>query len=280
MAELGQGSLLWRYAGDWRSVLEGTAAGILQLMYPPLGTAVAQQSEFFADPFARIFRSVPQIWATIFAEDTAARGTHIRDLHRDIKGVTAAGKRFHAMEPETFWWAHATFTWLIFRSIELYYPAGELDDAGRERLYAETVTWYRRYGMSMRPVPADYAAFQRVFDEFCAERLELTPAAERSLAIAAVAEPNAIPLLPTLLVRATRRRIRPWSSSMVVGGLPPGVRKRFCLPWSDADERRVRFSVTVLRGMSRCIPPIINRTTFFWALRIVGARTRDGRFVP
>ena len=31
---LGPGSLLWKYAADVRSLLPGTAAGIMQLMYP------------------------------------------------------------------------------------------------------------------------------------------------------------------------------------------------------------------------------------------------------
>ena len=32
--------LLTHYLGDWRSLLPGGAAGVLQLMYPPLGAAV------------------------------------------------------------------------------------------------------------------------------------------------------------------------------------------------------------------------------------------------
>src|SRR4051812_16302706 len=35
----GDETLLRRYAGDWRSILEGTSIGLLQLMYPPLGAA-------------------------------------------------------------------------------------------------------------------------------------------------------------------------------------------------------------------------------------------------
>ena len=65
----GDGTLLRRYAGDWRSILEGTSIGILQLMYPPLGAAVAAQSGFFEDPYGRIYRSIPQIWATLLAPD-------------------------------------------------------------------------------------------------------------------------------------------------------------------------------------------------------------------
>jgi uncharacterized protein (DUF2236 family) len=141
---IGDGSLLWRVAGDVRAAAPGAATGLLQLMYPPLGTAVAEQSGFFADPFGRIWRSVPQIWATIFEPDGSDRGRRIRDLHRDIKGTDSTGRRYHALDPETFWWAHATFTWHMFRTVELFFPVGALDVQRRERLYAETVSWYER----------------------------------------------------------------------------------------------------------------------------------------
>lgn len=272
--------LLRHYAGDWRSILEGTAAGVLQLMYPPLGTAVAEQSEFFDDPFGRIYRSIPQIWATIFAADHAVRGLRIRDLHRGIKGELNGGERYHALDPETFWWAHATFTWLIFRSVELYYPPGELDDDGRERLYAETVEWYRGYGVSMRPAPGTYAEFRVVFTRFCVEKLELTVAARRALDIADIGEPSAVPLLPAVVVRGTRRLLRPWARGAVVGGLPVEVRERFGLAWSRGDARRDRFTTAVVRIGFRMLPERVNRASFAWGLRWLGARTRAGRFRP
>ena len=116
----GSGSLLRRYAGDFRALIPGSSAGLMQLLYPPRGAGVAEHSEFFSDPFGRIYRSVPQIWATIFEPDADARARGIRDLHAGIKG-TERGRRYHALDPETFWWAHATFTWEIVRSVELFH---------------------------------------------------------------------------------------------------------------------------------------------------------------
>ena len=46
----------------------------------------------------------------------------------------------------------------------------------QEQLYAETVTWYRRYGVSDRAVPATVDDFWARFDWICAHELELTPA--------------------------------------------------------------------------------------------------------
>ena len=179
-APVGPGSLLWETASDPRSMLTGTAAGIMQLMLPGLGAGVSEHSNFFDDPFDRIFRSIPYIWGSIFAEDEdqgAARGRQIRDFHPDIKGTDHQGRRYHALDPEVFWWAHATFTWEMFRARELYFPI-PLRRSEKERLYAETVTWYRRYGVSDRPVPRTYAAFCARFEEICRQDLELTPAVQ------------------------------------------------------------------------------------------------------
>src|SRR3954451_20170911 len=89
-APLGPGSLLWSIAGDPRGLIPGTSAGIMQLMLPGLGAGVTDHSNFFADPFDRIFRSIPYIWGSIFAADDAegdTRGRTIRDFHPDIKGT-------------------------------------------------------------------------------------------------------------------------------------------------------------------------------------------------
>ncbi|MFD0853106.1 oxygenase MpaB family protein, partial [Actinomadura adrarensis] len=199
---------------------------------------MAEQSDFFADPFGRIWRSVPQIWATIFAPDAAERARHIRDLHLGIKGVDSAGRRFHALDPETFWWAHATFTWHMFRTAELFFPRDALSGADRERLYAETVTWYARYGVSMRPVPPDYGAFQDAFDAFCAERLEMTVPAARSIEIARTEGIGAVPFVPSLVLRMNRPMLRRLGTLVAIGCLPEPVRERFGIEWTSAERRR------------------------------------------
>src|ERR1700742_3807335 len=89
-APLGPGSLLWQTAGDPRSLLTGSKAGIMQLMLPGLGAGVTDHSNFFDNPHDRILRSIPAIWRTIFVtghgsdaetDDPGRRGRSIRDLH-------------------------------------------------------------------------------------------------------------------------------------------------------------------------------------------------------
>jgi uncharacterized protein (DUF2236 family) len=224
-APIGQDSLLWKYASDVRSLMPGATAGLMQLMHPGIGAGVAEHSAFFDDPFDRIYRSVPQIWATILSADGDGRGPGIRDLHRRIGGVDEHGRRYHALEPETFWWAHATFTWEIFKAAELFHPE-KLTADQHERLYAETVTWYSRYGVSMRPVPPDYGSFQSKFWHVCTRGLELTPAAARALDIArnGSASLSLVPVGPPMMDRAGRLVLERPLRIITFGRAPPAVR--------------------------------------------------------
>lgn len=270
-------ALLRRYMGDVRSLLPGGAAGIMQLMYPPLGEAVASQSDFFDDPFGRVYRSIPQIWAVVL--DTggggAPRGRAIRDVHRDIKGVDASGKRYHALEPETFWWAHATFTWEVFRSIELFHRGG-LRHVDEERLYAETVTWYECYGMSSRPVPPTLAAFRAKFDAVVADRLELTPAAEATLGMSAQGQwrmPGSHTDIRNPLMRHAGRL-------GATGCMPRAVRERFGIPWTPSDAAQFRAGAAALQAGFAVVPLSLNTALVQMRLRGIGARTRSERYHP
>ena len=268
-------SMLRYYMGDFRSLLPGGAAGIIQLMYPPLGAAVALQSDFFADPFGRVYRSIPQIWATVLSPDGEERARKVRDIHRNIKGADSAGRKFHALDPETYWWAHATFTWEIFKAIELFYPGG-LKNVDQEELYAETVAWYGRYGVNMNPVPKDYTAFQAKFDIICRNTLELTPAAARTLEMGLEGRWR----LPLTRNNFKSPLFRHPGRIVLLGTIPEIVRERFDIPWTLLDEVQFRAICTTIREGFRLVPRPARRSTLRFALRFVGSKTRGDRYVP
>ena len=267
--------LLHAYLSDVRTLLTGGSAGVLQLMYPPLGAAVAAQSDFFGDPFGRVYRSVPQIWATVLAPDGPERARRIRDLHRGIQGSDGAGRPYHALDPETFWWAHATFTWEVFEAIRLFFRGG-LGALDRDRLYAETIRWYELYGVSSRPVPATYREFTAKFDGICSHTLEMTPAARRTLDMALAGEWR-----PPLVRRNFRDPLTRGAGRLVViGSLPAGLRARFAIRWTRWDERRFRLLCASFRHGFRIVPPPVHRRALGFGLRSVGVLTRRERFVP
>jgi uncharacterized protein (DUF2236 family) len=260
-APLGPRSLLWSIAGDWRSGLSGLSAGILQLMWPHLGQGVEEHSAFFDEPWDRIHRSVPRIWATIFADDADERGRDIRDLHKGIKGADRHGRRYHALDPDTYWWAHATFTWEMFETADTW-DHRTLSPTRREQLYQETVTWYRRYGVSDRPVPADHEAFEARFDQICRTELEMTPTAARAIemALEARVSPPGMPG-PVAAVAA------PLMRTMAIGGLPPVVRSRFDIPWTTADQLALTGFRQLVRDAGRVVPQRLTRGPYLRSIR-------------
>jgi len=258
-APINHRSLLWATAADPRSLLPGTAAGIMQLMLPGLGAGVTDHSNFFDDPFDRIDRSLPYIWGSIFTEDEeegAKRGKQIREFHPRIKGVDHNHNRYHALDPEVFWWAHATFTWEFLRAREIFF-ARPLNRSEREQLYAESVTWYRRYGLSDRPVPPTLREFRIRFDQICREQLELTPAVQWVL------DPQANPGTrgdlrlpgPLSALNGVANQLGADLLRIVVYGVMPDVvRRRFGFRWTNADRAAFAGVCTTLRSLELAMP--------------------------
>ena len=107
---LGPGTLTWKYFGDWRGMLQGPWAGSMQNMHPQLGAAVEEHSTFAREPWQRVLRSLYPIGGVVFDGDRApVTGAEVREYHTTIKGVDAKGRRYHALNPDVFYWAHSTF---------------------------------------------------------------------------------------------------------------------------------------------------------------------------
>jgi uncharacterized protein (DUF2236 family) len=247
------GSLLWRYAGDHRLAFTGLSAGILQLMHPAIGAGVADHSDFFTDPWARIVRSTPQILGVIYSPDPEVIAQRIRSYHRRIKGLDHRGRPYRALDPSTFWWAHATFQHAAEQVVERY-DARRLNAGDHESMYLDGVEWYRRYGVTMRPVPPDYPAFLAEWARYCAEVLELTPAAERAIDMALHDRSMKLPFLPTWSRPFHSVVVTPLLRLTAIGGLPATVRERFSIPWRLDEEVQYRAFQVAVRKVWRFLP--------------------------
>jgi uncharacterized protein (DUF2236 family) len=255
-AEVGPESLLWRWAGDSRIAYLGATIGLLQTMHPAVGAGLVDHSDFFDDPVDRVFRSLPEILGTVYDADGAATGRAVRDAHRRIRGDDDGhGRPYHALDPETFWWAHATFQFMVEQVADRF-DRHRLTPGEREQLYQEGVTWYRRYGVSDRAVPATRAQFQEAWDHLCDHVLE------RNEATDFVLETLRGPMLPAFEGRAPlprhlhrvadtrlvrRALVRP-ARLVAIGGLPARLRDRLGIAWSRHDQYQLTlFERTVAR---------------------------------
>jgi hypothetical protein len=94
----------------------------------------------------------------------------VRDYHLGIKGMDRQGRPYHALDPDTCFWAHATF--VMVPVLVCQHFGRLLTEEQKEQLYAEGLQWYRLYGVSDRPAAADWRGFCAYFDRVCVEVLE------------------------------------------------------------------------------------------------------------
>jgi uncharacterized protein (DUF2236 family) len=177
----------------------------------------------------------------------------VRDWHRGIKGRDAHGRPYHALEPEVFYWAHATFFESQLALAEWF--GTPLTAAEQERLYEESIRWYAQYGVSMRPVPPDYAAFRRYWDAMVADVLEATEPVRWALDPARRRDvPRPYAWIPRPVWWALRPLVMRGSMWIAAGTLPPVARERLGLAWTERDERRLRAFGRGVNVVMRLVP--------------------------
>ena len=247
---LGPDSLMWRHFGDWRGLLVSLWAGTLQNMHPQLGTAVEQHSRFFDERWQRLFRSTYPIGGVIYDQDRAAQtARQVRDFHLTIKGIDRHGRPYSALNPDVYFWAHATF--VMSTVVVAEYFGRPMTRGEKEQIYAEGVQWYAMYGLSMRPVPPDWPAFEAYWDRMCRDVLEVNKAALDVLDIRRIAKLPQLRWLPNPAWAAMRRPVARLMLWQTAGMLHPAVRHKLGLSWSARDERLLRLlGRTVAAGWS------------------------------
>ena len=244
---LGPDSLVWKYFGDRRIALIGPRPAVLQNMLAGLGQGVKDHSVFFADTSARIRRSLPPIYRTVYGSEDANAGPQVRQFHTDIKGDIPqdfGGGRYHALDPDTYFWAHATFFDQALYFTDTFVK--KLSPAEKEQMYLESKTWYRRYGVSDRPMPADYAAFEKYWDRMIDEVLVAHPTAKYGVGYVTKGFPRPKGFSP-LVWKVVARVFNPLAAFLTTGGMPPRAREILGLPWDDRRERRYQRLAALCR---------------------------------
>jgi uncharacterized protein (DUF2236 family) len=237
-APLGPESLTWKYFGDLRTGMMGVWIGAIQNMYPELGAGVEEHSILLREPLQRVARSVYPIMGVVYDGGRAAQtGEQIKQYHHTIKGVDSTGRRYHALNPETFYWAHATFFMLVIKVAE--YFCGGLTEAEKRQLFDEHVQWYRMYGMSMRPVPESWEEFQDYWQRVCRDELEINQATLDIFQIR-IPKPKFV-LMPTPLWDQLFKPLVAGQRWIAAGLFEPSVREKAGMRWTPSDEVVLRL---------------------------------------
>jgi uncharacterized protein (DUF2236 family) len=234
-------------------MLQGPWAGSMQNMHPQLGAAVQQHSIFFMERMPRLYRSVYPIGGVVFDGDRApTTGAQVRDYHIGIKGVDDQGRRYSALNPDVFYWAHATFFKSTLLAAE--WLGGGLTEAQKRQLFEEHIVWYRMYGMSMRPVPKTWEEFQEYWDHMCHNVLENNWAAREVLDLSAMTKHPSLEWMPDWLWRRNVAGMQKFFNFTTVGLFDPAVRELMGYTWSPRQERLHRLFGNVVYRIVKLLP--------------------------
>lgn len=240
-APLGPDSLTWKTFGSLYFLPSALFVGMVQNMHPGLGAGVEFHSGLEQEFYQRILRSLYPIYGVVFDGDRAAEtAREIVGYHRTIKGVDQQGRRYHALDPGTFYWAHAVFFMQNLRAADLF--MGGLNEAQREQLWREHYRWYELYGMSMRVVPPSWPAFQRYWRDMCRDTLESTKAARDVFHLVETVSVPPFPLVRQLPEPLWEHLIRPaggrFYQFVTIGMCDPEIRRTMGFTWSTRDQAR------------------------------------------
>ncbi|HEY2501778.1 MAG TPA: oxygenase MpaB family protein, partial [Mycobacterium sp.] len=110
LPRLGPDSLIWKFYGDHRTQFFGfqRVAGVENCI-EQLAQGVLDHSVVFSDTLGRAKRTAPPLMKTVYSDESHEWGRKVRDFHKPIKGTISDGSRYHALNPELFYLAHATF---------------------------------------------------------------------------------------------------------------------------------------------------------------------------
>ena len=119
----GPGSMAWRIDGEVLVLAGGTCALLMQLAHPAVAAGVDQHSDFRADPFARLRRTLTSSYAVAFgtASDAEAAIRRVNAIHAAVRGhVPETGAAYHATDPALLLWVHATLVDTALRVYDRY----------------------------------------------------------------------------------------------------------------------------------------------------------------
>ncbi|MEU7002147.1 oxygenase MpaB family protein [Nonomuraea sp. NPDC046570] len=272
------GSLLWDGVGDVRLLFVLGGALVMQVMHPAVGAAVGEQSVYRTDPWGRLTRSLTSLQTWVYGGAAAIEeGRRLRELHRDIAGVDAQGRRYHALSAEPYAWVHLTAFDRALVTAEYF---GEPHTPEEERrLYAEIIQLGRILRVPERVLPPTVEDYRRYFADMVANTLEDHPTAHDVLEVALRVGPP--PMLPARLRRVwsplgvTSGRL---THFVTVGTLPPAVREKLGLSWSAGDERRLRRFGRVVAAVTPRLPERVRYMPIAYrARRAARSRERPAR---
>ena len=249
----GPGSATWRLAGDVRILAAAGYALVLQVAHPTVASGVRDHSNYAADPWGRLLRTLDYSNLVVYGgpEAAVAAAHQLRRRHEQIGGTMPDGRSYHALEPEAFAWVHAT---LVESIVSGHHRFGRrLDSAEVEQLYEEWRRMGRVIGIREGDLPQGWDGYRDYFENMVETRLEGNDVVHGVLASLAKPAAPPIPLLTDWAWRIGRAPLGSLIGLATRGMLPSLLRERFGLSWSVIDA----LQLAAVRTAVRSVTPVV-----------------------
>jgi uncharacterized protein (DUF2236 family) len=225
--------------------LGGGPAVLLQVAHPLVAAGVVQHSNYHADLWRRLVRTLRALYLMAFGTKAEAEraGEIVRAVHARVRGTTETqlgrfppGTRYSAFDPELMLWVHAT---LVNSSLQVYERfVQQLPPEDEERYYREMALVAELFGTPARVIPRTLADFREYFAaELGGPTLTVT---EPARAVAAVVHAADLPAPMRVLVPAHR---------LATASLLPGrLRDEYGLHWTPLHELALPLAARSVRA--------------------------------
>lgn len=223
-------------------LLGGTAALLMQVAHPLVAAGVDRHSDFRSDPFGRLVRTLNTTLAVVFGDDRAAHAAidRVNRIHARVRGTSADGRAYRALDPELLLWVQTT---LVLTSLRLYEDVmGPLSADDRQAYWDETKPIARLLGIPADRLPATTADLERYEREMLDS--DVRPDATSRDVARAVLRP--LPWIPAFLYRP--------NDALAAALLPERLRAPFGLRYGRAERRFYRGVVLAIRALRRVLP--------------------------
>jgi uncharacterized protein (DUF2236 family) len=244
---------MWRINREAVLLGAGPAALLLQIAHPLVAEGVAQHSDFEADPFGRLRRTVATTMDLVFGDGPTAEQAlrRLNGVHASVRGpvddpaarTATSASAYRAMDPELLLWVQAT---LIVTSVQAYgrwvHP---LRTEQIEQFWWEARSVGPRMGIPLSSSPPDWSALMAWWNRMLAPDgpIQVTPTAR---ALAPLISRPPLPLAPG------------WAIDLLalpgLGLLPERLREAYGIEWGPMRERVSSWLVRPIRAWTAITP--------------------------
>lgn len=249
----GPGSVTWEHFAAAPGVFLAGTGLMLQVAHPVVGAGVLDHSEFKDRPWKRAWETHLSTMRFVYGlgGGAHAEGRRLLELHKDIKGVDRTGRRYHALNPEAYAWVHLTLARYMVDTAKWF--GDPMTDEELEQMWQEFRAIGLALGIKQHHMPPDWASADAYFDEVVRTTLEANQSTTDVLT--ALTEPKKpIRYLPTPLWKLFAVPAGSLVRLTTVGTLPPVLRKRLGLSWTDRDQHSFDRLATLVRAVHRRAP--------------------------